>query len=681
MALIINHIRLRIETNDGQFGTDIPLTTGLNVLWADNTKGKSTAMQSVIYALGLEGMLSAKRAIPLPYVMNQYLKEGDGESQQTHTVLESSVWLELKNRKGDIITVRRYVISKGGIDRKLISVYSGPLITNPNEQYQRKDYFVLDAGAAQREAGFHYMLANFMGWVLPVVNRYDGGESTLYLETIFPLFFVEQKSGWSTIPAPFPTQYQIRDVGQRAVEFVLALETHELELRRQQLELDIALSKQTWTTRRERLFAIAALIDAKVEGVSPQPMIAKGDIELAQLTIPYENKWHPIQDVASSIRGKIASINEQINPTVDQAVSDAPDDIKDLTLLIGEQNTKRSSLFRALQTEISQKKSILIRLDALNEDLQKNNDAQKLRSFGSNLTDAFSADHCPTCAQSISDILLDQDVRNEVMSIEDNIEYIKAQRQIFKNLSLQSDQTISAIELELASITRDVNSTSARLRSVKADMIAPSNSPSIQVLEARIRLESYLEALTDAKERFELGKAALNKVSEEFVELVKAKEALPKDRLTINDKNRLIKLTNLFQQQANAYGFSTFATAELEISDQSYKPQKEGFDIGFEISASDAIRLKWSYLLALLELARSAPNNHVGFVVFDEPRQQEASKVSFKQLLKRASTSFDAGQQVLFATSEDIQSLKGFLSDIDHKFIQIDGWMVKRITD
>ena len=61
-------------------------------------------------------------------------------------------------------------------------------MTEPGNNYRQQDYFVLDAGTAQREAGFHHMLAEYIGWHLPPVRRYDGSETILYLETIFPLY-------------------------------------------------------------------------------------------------------------------------------------------------------------------------------------------------------------------------------------------------------------------------------------------------------------------------------------------------------------------------------------------------------------------------------------------------------------------------------------------------------------
>lgn len=125
----------------------------------------------------------------------------DPETGAERPVLESSVSVELENALGEIITVRRGI--KSAQDRRLVTVSNGPTLTEPTGRYETRDYFVLDPGLAQREAGFHRMLADFIGWQLPVVRRFDGSETRLYLETIFPLLYVEQKAGWSSMPAAF----------------------------------------------------------------------------------------------------------------------------------------------------------------------------------------------------------------------------------------------------------------------------------------------------------------------------------------------------------------------------------------------------------------------------------------------------------------------------------------------
>ena len=300
MTLRVRHLRLRVETKNGTYGADIPFKIGLNVLWADNTRGKSTCLQAIVYALGLEKMLSPTRLVPLTYVMTTHLDDPD--TGERLAVLESAVWLELENHRGEIITVKRGV--KTNLDRRLISVFRGPLLSEPGNYYRQQDYFVLDPGAAQRDAGFHKMLADYMGWRLPAVRRYDGAETILYLETIFPLLYVEQKTGWTAIPAAFPTYLQIRDVGRRAIEFLLALDTHELELRRQQLELDLAASNAAWSTKREELVAVAATINARIDGLPAEPTISTEQIGRAYLLASDGTTWRPLADVASSLRGR-----------------------------------------------------------------------------------------------------------------------------------------------------------------------------------------------------------------------------------------------------------------------------------------------------------------------------------------------------------------------------------------
>ena len=126
-------------------------------------------------------------------------------------------------------------------------------------------------GAAQREVGFHHMLARFMGWDLPTVKRYDGKDCPLYVETIFPLFFVEQKIGWTTIPAAIPTQFQIRDVHRRSVEYLMGFDTHELELKRQDLDLKINALRQEWSKTVDSIEAVAGAAGLRVLNLPKTP--------------------------------------------------------------------------------------------------------------------------------------------------------------------------------------------------------------------------------------------------------------------------------------------------------------------------------------------------------------------------------------------------------------------------
>jgi hypothetical protein len=588
------------------------------------------------------------------------------------------VSVELENAFGDIITVRRGV--KSAQDRRLVTVSKGPALSEPTARYQSQDYFVLDPGAAQREAGFHRMLADFIGWQLPGVRRFDGSETTLYLETIFPLLYVEQKAGWSSMPAAFPNYLQIRDVGRRAVEFIMSLDTHELELKRQQLDLELAECTSAWSTKRNEMLLVAALANARMQGVPTAPTISVTDIEASFLLAPDGDDWRSLEEMTSVLRNRVADMRDAEVPEVEDLSEAAAEELDNLIELANEQNARRNSLFRARQTEVAQRASVARRLAALQEDLQKNLDAQKLRNFGSKIADTFAPDYCPTCSQPIQDTLLAQQASASVMPVEDNIEYIRSQRTIFQRLSAQVDAAILNLDRRLSSATTEVNETNARLRALRADLVAPSHSPSTAAIEERLRNESRLQILEDVQQRFEEHKISLVPIGQRYGQLLAARRALLDDRLSEEDRAKLDRFTHIIRQQTNQYGFSTFPPRDIDISPENFRPQKEGFEIGFELSASDAIRLKWTYHLALMELSRRDATNHPGFVVFDEPRQQATREISFQALLERASDAKSHKQQVIFATSETRERLSDFLATLDCNFLAFDGYILTRLS-
>ena len=218
--LRIRFLRLRAITAKQTFGADLAFSAGLNVLRAGNTSGKSTCLQAIMFALGLERALGPQLTIPLPYAMRERIQERvNGDYQQ---VLESFVELEIENGRSDILTIRRDVV--GGANTKLVKTWRGPRLSQSDDTGQQRDFFVHDPGASQREDGFHNFLIQFLGWKLPEVTRFDGSDSPLYIETIFPMLFVEQKRGWSAIQGPFPTFFGIQDLVRRVIEFLLDLD-------------------------------------------------------------------------------------------------------------------------------------------------------------------------------------------------------------------------------------------------------------------------------------------------------------------------------------------------------------------------------------------------------------------------------------------------------------------------
>lgn len=675
--LRIKHIRLRAETTGGLYGADVRLNGGLTVLHAPNTSGKSTILHAFLYALGLEQMLSPRREIPLSYAMREYVENPANGVE--HKILESYVAVEIENATGQTMTVRRNVIAEG--DRRLISVIGGPELTEGPGDYARRDYFVMDAGGAQREAGFHRLLAEFMSWSLPTVKRFDGGDCPLYVETLFPLFFVEQKVGWTTIPAAIPTQFRIREVHRRTVEFLMAFDTHDMERRRQDLELRMGAAKTYWSKSVDAIVALATASGFRAARLPMAPTALESDVENAYLEYQQNGEWRRLQTLIADLAEQLETLKNESIPQVEGVVEGAAAEADVLSAEIMSLNTERSAIFRDRQAELVQQASTAQRIAQLEEDLQKNKDALKLQNFGSTLSRELAPNHCPTCEQAIDQSLLPQGTLESVMSIEDNIEYLSAQRKVFKRLADRSAAMIRELDLELVLTGEDVRGKSARLRALKSDLIAPSHAASAAFIEERLRLEQELVRIGDTMGRFEQQLDSLNEQARTWRDMLAERADLPNARLSDEDIGKLSKLEMSIRSQLVRYGFGTFPAKDLTVSPDSYRPEKEGFEIGFELSASDSVRLKWAYQLGLLDVSQGSETNHPGLVVFDEPRQQEAAEASVAGLLAEASRIAGGRSQILIATSEDLSKVKGFLEGIECQLLVFDGKMIAPISE
>ncbi|WP_271611586.1 hypothetical protein [Bradyrhizobium sp. CCBAU 21362] len=666
-------LRLRAIAAEGVYGTDVPFGRGLTVLWADNTKGKSTCMQGMLYALGLERMLSPRREIPLPHAMTSYLNTDDNRRIE---VLESSVSLELENREGQIITVNRSV--KGSTDTRLVTVDFGPALTHEGTPLRRQNFFVLDAGAAQREDGFHHFLEGFLGWSLPQVRRYDAPETKLYMETVFPLFWVEQKFGWSAIPAAIPTYMRIREVHKRAVEFIMDLDVYKLEMQRERLSERIASNAKEWSTMREELERFVLRGGGRVAALSEQPIADPDGLGRAHIQIADGAEWMSLSVMVSRYRASAAALASAAIPAVEDQSSEVAEKVQQLSQRVDELNAQRINLHNLQQLKSADMRSLERRIDTLDDDLAKNLDVQKLQRY-SGIVATLTPDRCPTCEQALTDTLLSQEALSAVMPVADNIEYIRSQKKMFEDILVREEREAVARTDHLAAINKELADNYAQIRLLRAELVAPGSNPSAAVIEERIRTEAKVRDLEGLQSVFDEVVERLQGLQDAYRTLLKDREEISDEKLSPKDRDKLRLLTELLQRQAAAFGFSTFSSRELSISEDSYRPEKEGFEIGFETSASDAIRLKWAYQLSLLELANVKRTNHPNLLIFDEPRQQSSSKVSFESLLKRAAESRRHDQQVIFSTSEDLETLQRITQQIDCGEVIFPGYILQKL--
>jgi hypothetical protein len=306
MNLSIRTLVVRISTANGAVGTRLDFDQKLNVIHAPNTMGKSICVNAIIYALGLEGMLSASHEAPFPSAMTDSVMVGE----ESLSVLSSEVLLEIVNEGGEAATIRRSLA--GRESKNLVSVWNGLTVSGGGEIAVQKDYFVRVAGASQREAGFHYWLANFIGWKLPLVPTFNDDEVPLYLECILPLCIIEQKRGWAGFLSRIPTYLRIRDVAERSVEFLLALDTYQNSIARQRLREEQSRLRTEWQKAIAAISASARLINGVVNGISTEPASLWPPQPAPQLVVPEGDRWISARQALQ--RGRATLLDLQAKP-------------------------------------------------------------------------------------------------------------------------------------------------------------------------------------------------------------------------------------------------------------------------------------------------------------------------------------------------------------------------------
>lgn len=676
----IRHIRLRSITAENTYGVDVPLSSGLNVIQADNTSGKSTTLMSIIYGLGLERAIGPKLDVPMPYAMRERIQRHPDSPYEA--VLESYVAIELVNEDGEYLTVRRDIT--GSAEQKLVQTWDSRLDEVDLGLGNQRDYFLYDAGAASREDGFHHRLAKFVGWVLPQVPRFDGDEGLLYIETLFPMFFVEQKRGWSAVQGPFPTYLGIQDLPRRVMEFILDLDAGRVRRRRSELRKEqLVLQTRYRELRKEAIDGKGTLV--RIEGLPNEPTASFGQEGTVQLSVYYGEEWRSLASVAEEIQNRISAFDEAEFAVIDDAENGLQAELAEAEERYANLNSQIQVLRQDFQLARSERQGFKDRVVALEADLLRNQDALKLQKLGSTLGAAATDHTCPTCQQAVAAELLPT-VSRKAMGLEENIVFIQSQLDLYRAMLGSASDSLDLIRVRYQSLREDVQEQRSKIRSVKRDLLRPTKSPARSELEEIVRLEARLERWQAQQEKVDGTIDGLRAIAREWARVRAEFKELGPGNLTVADQSKINAFQSALQELLGRFRFSSFRASDITLSPDDFRPQvvtedddgqRVVKDIGFEASASDGIRLKWSYILALLQLSKRFETNHVGFAVFDEPGQQQMREMDLAAFFAASAEGAGSERQILVTTSEVLERVNAALENVKATIHSFEGFILK----
>lgn len=362
--------------------------------------------------------------------------------------------------------------------------------------------------------------------------------------------------------------------------------------------------------------------------------------------------------------------------------------LEDLEVGLGDKLAELSIANNDYNISISERNALSARIFTLKEDLVQNQDTLKLKKFGSVLGESVSLETCPTCHQGLEHELL-PDAKTSAMGLEENIVFIKSQLKLYRSLLANAEVDLKAAITMMKSLREEIEAIRSSIRAVKSDLVRPGPSLSRADLERAVRLGGKLASWKQQEESTAEVLDQFKELASLWVEVRGQLAGLGAAELSGRDRRKHLALQATIQSLLKEFNFTTFEPQEITISDTDFRPQvlrraDDGElverEIGFEVSASDGIRLKWAYYLSILIVCRDLGGNHIGFLVFDEPGQQQMKEVDLSTMLQWVARNVSDKMQVNISTSENRDRVRSALGGSLATLREFEGYVLKPIS-
>lgn len=642
--LRINRIKVKIFTDNGVYGFDTSFDSGLSFLASEeNTCGKSSILAAMYYCLGLEEILGGKGEKVLTSVFKTTIEDGN----KTWSVLQSCAYLEISNG-AEVVTLFR-AAKMLNRDSRMITVYYGDMDAVDNPKTSSIDTYVHFPNAAINEKGFHSFLEKFLYLELPQVTASDDSQKKLYLQLIFSCMFIEQKHGWSDLFSGMPI-LGIKESKKRVIEFVLKLDTLINDKKLDQLKIEESLINNEWSECYKSLQIASEREDCSIANFPIKPRLLT-ETDVKRVSIKFGDKI--VSDAITELEKQSIEIR-QLKPKVIDNFDELQVELNETEAQISKLSDYIVDCRGQLSIESGSIRTITNNLETISIDLSNNKDAARLRSMGSDLQFEFAKDICPVCHQRINDSLLPNSIDVPVMGIDENIKHLEAQRDMLKFVLISHENHKEELEKEVQSSEARLFTLRRLAQAIRNDLYTINGEYSEAIVYKKITIEKQIEALNKLQQLQHNSIEKLLELSKRWEKYLEDKKALPKNRFTDEDKDKIALLREVFINNLRKYGYKSILNLEdISISEESYLPLFEGFDMKFDSSASDNIRVIWAFTMALLQVSILKGGNHPTVLIFDEPDQQSTIISDMKSFFENILELTDKCQVIMGITLKD----------------------------
>lgn len=665
--LKVNKLVIKIYYTDNKGNTKsispvLEFKDGVNFIWdkGKNSVGKSTCINSIFYALGIEELLGAKGSNTMKPVLNRKIELDDIE----YIVQETYIFLEISNGKENV-TIRRAV--KGlKYDTKLIRIYKSKII-QMNKEVSYEDYFVHDSGAAQKDIGFHSFLERFIGINLPIVSYNNDRTGKLYLQAIANLFFIEQVKGWTGFNVQ-KVYYGIKNVEKISIEYILGCDITDVDEKRNNYKIQLKEEKDKWKWTNEKIKERLLTLGDEIEGVHEKYNNFDGD-DIENIRVSGKS----INQIKKEFIDRIDDINRLKSKSINENIDYIYNDLSEYEIELD--NNQRS--VEELRNQYSIKKvyheNLEGQLKEIELKIRRYEDIVKLRKLGSDKQFSFLKSRCPVCDNKLQESLLPKEINVDIMSNEENLLFIKDEKKIIEVAISDCKNSLSEFDRMIKLKEIEINELRNKIRIARRDLVEVDKLPSEDIIGKKYLYKEKFNKVVDVENDVEKYWSELKVLYDKINQIDKNIKDLPSSGLSEIDQKKIYKFKNNFRRLLKTFGYSSTNVESINLSEERYAPVSDGFHLMYDSAGSDFIRAVWAYLISLYMTAKGK-GNHPGILIFDEPFQQqvsESARVEFINVLR------SMGGQTIIATSLQKDEMEKLLNDetnlitINNTFIEL----------
>ena len=633
------------QNNVQHFGRVLDFSSGLNLVVGDNTSGKTTLVECLFYALGMEELIEGKQGnVTLDKaVKKQFLYTEQDGNQCEWSVKESFVRIQLSNTNERTITIKRKIVSA---DNRLdiMYVWESPIMTDM-EHDNCREYYIhkRDDHNQDHKEGFYALLAEFADLPIIHVPARNTDKTTLYMQTVFTTSYIEQKRGWSDFFANIRS-YNIVNPKQKVVEYIMDYKTNDelvdsIKLKAKRKELE-----SFWETKVTALKNYLAYNGLYTDSL--QTEIKKQEKSLDELRLVVRNESIEISTYVDRLKQRIEELEN-----------------KQKSSQSGNGNEYYLAVIRKYEQHVEDYKNYCIeivteadKLDNIREQLKYiDNEVKRYDSLCrvNNIITTLDVKICPTCHQHLPSDMTTQSALTS-SQIQDSKNMLMMQRSFLLPMMKRLEKALKNKEQNKLYLDMQLRKEKEEVKMVASqnniDLYPLSTSEQFELVDCKTKVATLDEVEHNTKEKIK----QLNLIRNDYIQICgKIKEIgnIEEEELpTAKMLSAFRKLLSKFNYTSNNIVNEVFF--KDENTTYKYLPiVKHGADNEEEIradsSASDFIRSIWAYYLTLLTESK----RHPGFLVMDEPCQHSMKEESLQHLFEYCASITDK-QTILFCSSQ-----------------------------